>query len=127
MKIALISPKGSFFATHSELKKLWEDISKNPLHRDFWSGLSTALLTIAALTPRDFKIKLIDENFDSIDFNEDFDLVGITGMTQQITRAYQIADIFRRKGTKVVIGGIHATVMPEEAKQHADSVIVGEG
>lgn len=127
MKIALISPKGGFFETHRKNQKIWKHISNIPLWRNFYSGFGLGLLIMAALTPKSFKVKLIDENFEGIDFNEDFDLVAMTGMTQQATRAYQIADIFRRKGTKVVIGGIHATVMPEEAKQHADSVIVGEG
>jgi radical SAM superfamily enzyme YgiQ (UPF0313 family) len=47
-------------------------------------------------------------------------------MTQQATRAYQISDIFRSKGVKVVMGGIHATLLPEEAKKHVDSVVIGE-
>jgi radical SAM superfamily enzyme YgiQ (UPF0313 family) len=50
----------------------------------------------------------------------------MTVMTSQAERAYQIADRFRESGTKVVIGGIHASILPHEAKQHADSVIVGE-
>lgn len=125
-KIALISPRGKFFESDKKYKKIWGDISKGSFNRKFHSGFGLGLLTIAALTPRDFKIKLIDENFDQINFNEGYNLVGITGMTQQATRAYEIADNFRERGIKVVMGGIHATVMPEEARQHADSVIVGE-
>ncbi|MFH1782631.1 MAG: radical SAM protein [Candidatus Omnitrophota bacterium] len=127
MKIALISPKGKFFESYKEYKDVWMGISKDSLYRKFHSGFGLALLTIAALTPKSFKIKLIDENFDSIDFNEKFDLIGLTGMTQQALRAYEIADEFRKRGIRVVIGGIHATVLPEEAKEHVDSVIIGEG
>ena len=127
MKIAFISPKGGFFENYKNNQEVWKDISNIPFWRNFYSGFSTGLLIMAAITPESFKLKLIDENFDRIDFNEDFDLVAITGMTQQATRAYEIADTFRKKRKKVVMGGIHATVMPEEAKQHVDSVIIGEG
>lgn len=126
MKIALISPRGGFFSNDGKFGREWFELSKRRMHRNFWSGLNTGLLEIAALTPKNFKIKLIDENFDAINFKEDFNLVGIGIMTQQTTRGYQIADIFREKGVKVVMGGIHATVLPEEAKEHADSVVIGE-
>jgi radical SAM superfamily enzyme YgiQ (UPF0313 family) len=63
---------------------------------------------------------------EEIDFTGDYDMVGITAMTAQIERAYQIADAFRKRGIPVVIGGMHATVMPDEVKQHADSVVIGE-
>ena len=126
-KLALISPRGRFFSDDGKFREEWQALSSHYIYRNFWSGLSIGPLVIAALTPKQFKITLIDENFDVIDFNEAFDIVGITGMTQQATRAYEIADIFRGKGAKVVMGGIHATVMPDEAKEHVDSVIVGEG
>ncbi len=58
--------------------------------------------------------------------NQDVDLVGITVLTELALRAYQIADTYRRKGVKVVMGGIHPTVLPEEALEHADAVVVGE-
>lgn len=126
MKIALISPKGRFFRDDGKFEDEWKELSSHSVYRNFWSGLSTGLLTIAALTPKTFKLVLIDENHDLVDFEERFDLVGITAMTQQATRAYEIADVFRSKGIKVVIGGIHASTMAEEAKKHADAVIIGE-
>jgi radical SAM superfamily enzyme YgiQ (UPF0313 family) len=94
--------------------------------RGYWSGGSLGLLIVAALTPETFKIDFVDENLDQIDFDAGYDLVGISAMTQQATRAYEIADGFRKRGVKVVIGGIHATVMAAEAKEHADAVVVGE-
>jgi len=59
--------------------------------------------------------------------NRDVDLVGITVMTELARRAYHIADTYRKYGVKVVMGGIHPTVLPYEALRHADSVVVGEG
>ncbi len=81
---------------------------------------------IAGLTPDNFDIKIIDENVQDIDFSETPDIVGITGMTAVINRAYEIADIYRQKGTKVILGGIHVSMLPDEASQHADAIVVGE-
>ena len=58
--------------------------------------------------------------------NESFDLVGITAMTQQAFRAYEIAGEFRKRKIPVVMGGIHASVLPEEALEHVDTVFIGE-
>jgi len=84
------------------------------------------LLTLAALTPSDFEVKLVDERIEEIPWEEEFDLVGITTLTADACRAYEIADRFRKKGIKVVLGGMHVSVLPEEALNHADSVVVGE-
>jgi len=126
MNIALVSPRG-VLSEDSEFKNI---LSSNRdvqgyLHSVTYA-ISQGLLVVAALTPRNMEIDLIDENFETVDFNKRYDLVGISAMTQQITRAYEIADTFRQKGTPVVIGGIHATVVPHEVKEHCDSVFVGE-
>jgi radical SAM superfamily enzyme YgiQ (UPF0313 family) len=68
----------------------------------------------------------VNENYDPIDFNADVDLVGITAYTMTAPRAYEIADEFRKRGKQVILGGYHPSALPEEAKQHADSVIIGE-
>ena len=85
-----------------------------------------SLAYIAALTPSDWEVKIADENFSQVSF-EEADLVGITAFTSSIRRAYEIAGNYREKGIKVVIGGIHASMLPDEALQHADAVVVGEG
>jgi radical SAM superfamily enzyme YgiQ (UPF0313 family) len=81
---------------------------------------------LAALTPSSHTVKIVDEAFAPDDINEEVDLVGITVMTDLALRAYQIADAYRQRGIKVVMGGIHATVLPGEALQHADAIVVGE-
>ena len=80
---------------------------------------------IAALTPADWKIKLIDENFRPFRYYE-ADLVGLTAFTSSAPRAYEIAAEYRTRGIPTVMGGIHASMMPEEALQYADSVVIGE-
>jgi len=81
---------------------------------------------LAALTPPGHMMTLVDEAFAPDDTNQDVDLVGITVMTDLVLRAYDIADAYRRKAVKVVMGGIHPTVLPDEALEHADAVVVGE-
>jgi radical SAM superfamily enzyme YgiQ (UPF0313 family) len=83
-------------------------------------------MTLAALTPAKYEVSILDEHVDSIDFDEKVDLVGITAMTNQATRAYEIATEYRRRGVKTVLGGMHASSLPEEALQYADSIVVGE-
>jgi len=80
---------------------------------------------VAALTPGDWEIEILDENFDRFRYRE-ADLVGFSSFTAQITRAYEIAGIFRERHIPTVIGGIHASMMPEEALQYVDSVVIGE-
>ena len=81
---------------------------------------------LAALTPPGHTITIVDEAFAPDDLNQEVDLVGITVITDLVPRAYQIADAYRRKGVKVVMGGIHPTILPDEALRHADAVVVGE-
>jgi radical SAM superfamily enzyme YgiQ (UPF0313 family) len=84
-----------------------------------------ALGIIAALTPEDWHIEIIDENFDEFSFR-DADLVGISAMTANINRAYEISAIYREKGIPTVIGGIHASMLPDEAARYCDVVVSGE-
>ena len=81
---------------------------------------------VAALTPPDIEVSLTDENVSVIDFQKEIDLVGITALTISARRAYEIADRFRQRGIKVVLGGVHPSFLPEEASQHADAVVIGE-
>jgi radical SAM superfamily enzyme YgiQ (UPF0313 family) len=81
---------------------------------------------VAAVTPLGVELKIVDEAFEKIDFNEKVDLVGMTAQTPVAPRAYQIAEEFRKRGIPVVMGGVHASMLPQEALQHVDAVVVGE-
>ncbi|MBE0616343.1 MAG: B12-binding domain-containing radical SAM protein [Proteobacteria bacterium] len=81
---------------------------------------------LAALTPPGHTMTIIEEAFAPDDMDQDVDLVGITVLTEFALRAYRIAEAYRQKGVKVVMGGIHPTVLPDEALLHADAVVVGE-
>ena len=80
---------------------------------------------VASLTPPGWSVRILDENFREFRFRE-ADLVGITAVTASANRAYEIADQYRARGIPVVMGGIHASSVPGEALQHADSVVIGE-
>jgi radical SAM superfamily enzyme YgiQ (UPF0313 family) len=126
MKIALISPKSNFLGHNKELQDFWNKSGYIETYRKEWSGCTVALSLIAELTPTGYSIDIYDENVEPIDFRDDYNLVGITCMTQQATRAYQISRKFREMGIPVVMGGIHPSTLPQETIQHADSVVIGE-
>ncbi len=84
------------------------------------------LLILASLTPPDVEIQVIDELYEDINFDIDVDLVGITVMTPVAPRAYWISEEFRKRGKKVILGGMHVSAMPEEALQHADAICISE-
>jgi radical SAM superfamily enzyme YgiQ (UPF0313 family) len=111
-KIVLISPV-------SQNKILGEEF--------FFKLPMLALPTLAAYTPEDCTVRMIDERIQVLDETIEADLVGITSMTALAPRAYQIADGFRRRGITVVMGGMHPSARPEEALTHCDAVVVGEG
>jgi radical SAM superfamily enzyme YgiQ (UPF0313 family) len=84
------------------------------------------LCMVAAYTPPDSEVSITDECVEAIDFEKEVDLVGLTAYTNAAPRAYEIADAFRRRGVPVVMGGVHASTLPEEALEHCDAVVVGE-
>lgn len=116
MKIALLSPAGAMHRYNGMFHK--------GLH---YAPITLALL--AALVPKeiDAEVKIYDETADAIPLDLDADLVAITCITGTSSRCYKYADYFRSRGKTVILGGVHPSLMPEEAMAHADSVIVGLG
>lgn len=126
MKIGLIAPARNKVRTyHSNNARLRTFFAENKHVPGFFHP-NLALITVAALTPGDVELSVIDERVDILDLDEDFDAVGISMMTAQARRGYEVADHFRNRGIHVVLGGIHPTVLPQEAAAHCDTVIVGE-
>jgi len=98
------------------------------LGADFFFKLpSLGLPTIAAYTPPDCEVKIVDERINPLNFEDDADLIGITVMTPLAKRAYEIGDEFRRRRKAVVMGGMHVSALPDEALEHCDAVAIGEG
>lgn len=125
MRIRFIYPRfKKFLEDHPSLRQNLRD----HLVGDYTMPPSLGLPILAALTPEDIEQNLTDDNIGQpIDFDEKTDLVAVSCFTPQAERAYEIADEFRRRGTRVILGGIHPSLIPEEAIEHADSVCIGEG
>ena len=90
---------------------------------------SLGLLTLAGMTPDDIEIgyvELPDPESLGDDLPGEFDVVAISSFSAMIKDAYALADRYRRAGTLVILGGLHVTLMPDEASQHADVVVIGE-
>lgn len=115
LRLLLISPRGPLYRHRSGIWK--KSLRYAPL----------TLTTLAALIPEEIEaeVTLVDEGIDEVDLDAPADLVGISAITGTAPRAYELADHFRRRGRPVVLGGVHPTLMPEEAARQADAVVVG--
>lgn len=82
---------------------------------------------LAALTPPEWEVMLVDEAVSGVDFSSEVDVVAITAWSINSLRAYEIGDIFKRRGTPVIMGGPHTYFYPEESIEHCDAVGIGEG
>ena len=113
-KIGLIIP-------HPEEQK-WDTVWK------IFRTPNLNLPTLAALIPEDeWDIEIQDELVGPIDFTREYDLALITVTTSVAYRSYEVARRFRERGAKIVLGGLHPSTLPEEAANHADAVVIGEG
>ena len=115
LKIALLSPKGPLYRHRGGIFR--KSLRYSPL----------TLPTLAALIPEDIEHELVlyDEGIEDIPLDLDVDLIGITTITGTANRAYELARHFRNRGTTVVLGGPHITLVPDDAQPHADAIVVG--
>ena len=115
LRIALVSPKGPLYRHRGGI--FGQGLRYKPL----------TLPTLASLIPTDVPHRLTcwDEGIQDVPDTLDADLIGLTVITGTARRAYELADRWRSQGKVVVLGGPHATLLPEEAMEHADAVVVG--
>jgi len=110
MRILLVTPKSNF-----------PDVTPG------WLRIPQLTLPIlAGLTPSEHEVLMVEEEFEPLPLDGHWDVVGITAMTATAPRAYELASLFKHNGAKVILGGIHPSVLPDEAAQFADAVVVGE-
>ena len=112
MKVALLAPAGAMYRFNGTFKKA---IHYAPL----------TLSTLAAYIPEDIEVVIHDETIEKIPLELDADIVVMTSITGTSERVYKYARYFKSKGKKVILGGPHPTLCPEEAIQHCDSVVIG--
>jgi radical SAM superfamily enzyme YgiQ (UPF0313 family) len=115
LRVVLISPRGPLYRHRSGIWK--KSLRYAPL----------TLTTLASLIPPELEAEVVimDEGIRDIDRDIDADLVAISAITGTAPRSYELAAHFRSRGIPVVIGGVHATLMPEEAQQHCDALVTG--
>lgn len=115
LHVALLSPKGPLYRHTGGIFR--KSLRYAPL----------TLPTLASLIPDeiDHTLTLIDEGIDEIPLTLEADLIGMTVITGTAPRAYTLAEHFRERGIRVVLGGPHVTLVPDEAARHADAIVVG--
>ena len=115
LRILLVSPKGPLYRHRGGIWR--RSLRYQPL----------TLTTLAALVPPELnaEIELIDEGIREVDTEADADLVGMTVITGTASRAYELAARFRARGVPVVLGGPHVTLIPDDARPHADAIVTG--
>lgn len=123
MKVLFVSTKKNHDPSDRELYEMDFLIGVLGYRR---SLVDLGILTAAAATPRDIQVQIVDEYVDDIPWDTDADLVALSAKTSCAPHAYDVADRFRAKGKKVVLGGIHASLRTDEALQHVDYVVKGE-
>lgn len=85
-----------------------------------------AMFILQGLTPKEHQVTAVDEEAEDIDLDLECDLVGISFMTSNAPRAYRLAQEFKKRGRTVVLGGVHPTLLPDEALPYGDAVVIGE-
>src|SRR5579883_2387812 len=112
-----------------KVKMILPDLTeaKSPFFRPIKYSLfpPLGLATLAAYLSPDDEITIVDEHVEELTLNDQPDLVVIQAYITSAFRSYQIADHYRKLGCHVVMGGLHVTSLPDEAAQHADTVILG--
>lgn len=122
MKVVFIVPE---YSIANSLLRGTENAWEFQARMRLWSCPSLSLITIAGMMPEDTDLEYIDLNYtNEAELNAEWAF--FSPATAQANRAYQLADKLRGKGIKVAIGGPHATVLPDEAFQHADVIFIGE-
>jgi radical SAM superfamily enzyme YgiQ (UPF0313 family) len=119
LKFVIICPAAKAFRIDGRTKK------PSRRMKIFRVSMLSALY-VAACVPKDVETAIVDENVEPIDLDYDADIVGISFMTFNAPRAYELAAAFRERGKTVVFGGYHPTLMPQEASGHCDAVCVGD-
>ena len=119
MRLLLIAPKSNAHTEYSRLSAPGSDVLVTRI-------AAASIATVAALAPDDFQVSLCDEAVESIDFDADADVVGISANVSQALRAIEIAKAFQARGKVVVMGGPHVSLAPELFEGRADCVVVGE-
>ncbi|MFO0608971.1 MAG: cobalamin-dependent protein [Polyangiales bacterium] len=121
MKVRFVYPR---FERHADAHP---ELRRHVPANEYFGPPSLGIASLAAVTPPEWEVDFRDDRVDDVGLGDDVDLVAISCFTPSAVRAMDLADAFRARGRRVVMGGIFPTMMPDEAGAHADAVVVGEG
>ena len=124
MKITFVYPK--FEKLLESRVEIGESARAKKHLGDFSMPPALGIPIMASLSKEMHTVKLYDENIEEVDFNDDADLIAVSFFTPQANYAYNIAKQFKVKGKTVIGGGMHASLMPDEALEYFDSICIGE-
>lgn len=102
-------------------------IGKKPGERYIgtWKMEPLMIAMLKAVTPPEIQTEFFDDRLELIDYDTETDAVALTVETYTALRAYRIAERFRQRGIPIIMGGYHPTLLPDEAMEHADSIVTG--
>jgi radical SAM superfamily enzyme YgiQ (UPF0313 family) len=126
-RVAFVVPRSPRIGAQPALRRLWATEERFRTSSFFLPLPNLALLTLAALANEECEPTYLDENLAPLPRGRRFDVAAVTAMTCQAPRAYRLAARLQSRGSHVVLGGIHPTVMTQEALGHAQTVVAGEG
>jgi radical SAM superfamily enzyme YgiQ (UPF0313 family) len=123
MKITFVATRKNADRSERELYEMDLLLRALGFKRSF---LDLGIQTVMACTPRGVDVELVDEYLREIDYDTPADVIALSAKTSCVTQAYAVAKEFRRRGRRVILGGIHASLRPDEALEHVDCVVTGE-
>lgn len=126
-RLLLLVPKGNGPGNERKWNTTWHKELEAAVSRNMWKIVTPGVLVLAALTDSSYyKVDVVDEEFQEVDRSKYYDIVAMYTVTPNVKRTYMWAEYYRSRGTYVVLGGVHATMCPDEASIHADTLILGE-
>ncbi len=121
MRLRFVYPR---FSRHGQCHpELLEQVPCN----EYYGPPSLGIAFLAAVTPPEWEVEFRDDRRQEPGLDDELDLVAISCFTPSAERAMELADAYRQRGRKVVMGGVFPTMMPEEAAPHVDAIVSGEG
>ncbi|SCY70418.1 B12-binding domain-containing radical SAM protein [Alkaliphilus peptidifermentans] len=127
-RILIMAPAMNGPGGNRKFNSQWPLWLEKEVNNHLWRLVTPALLTLAALTDKSkYIIDVVDEEFQQVDTEAYYDIVAMYTITPNAKRAYSWSRYFKARGSWVALGGVHATIIPKEASEYADTVLVGEG
>ena len=127
-RLLLLVPRCDGPSENKKWNEYWPDDVESIVTRNMWKLVTPGVLVLAKLAEETgmYDVQLVDEEFQQLDLMQKYDLIAMYTVTPNAKRAYELAAHYKKQGAYVVLGGVHTTVCPDEASEHADTILIGE-